>query len=186
LERTLRAIGTVAPADGGERAHEVWSLSGESAIANRTRQLAAGTEEQLLMVLGHESALTEPLIDELRALPERDVSVVVGTATEGLRRRVLESLPDENVFVSAIDWLTAPGGADDGTVVSRLVLVDRDRILVSSFRDDSTSRGSHHRAVFARGIENGVVVIARRLMTTGLLPIDDPDPVDVEGRQNGS
>ena len=34
------------------------------------------------------------------------------------------------------------------------------------------------KAVFGRGFDNGIVVIARRLMATGLQPADDPETPD--------
>jgi hypothetical protein len=68
-----------------------------------------------------------------------------------------------------------PEGAVDGDDVriGRLVLVDRTTILVSSFECDDGVR-TEERAVFGTGFTNGLVVIVRRLMATGLLDADDP------------
>jgi len=64
-------------------------------------------------------------------------------------------------------------GADvteDDTAIGRLLLVDRGSILVSSIMPDSKVE----QAIFGEGFGNGLVVIARRLMAQGLIPVRDP------------
>ena len=63
---------------------------------------------------------------------------------------------------------------DDDTEISRLVLIDESAILVSTFHEPSTDGHKDEQAVFGRGFDNGLVAVTRRLMATGLLPVDDP------------
>jgi TolB-like protein len=51
-------------------------------------------------------------------------------------------------------------------------LVDRTTLLVSSFYPDADE--SHEQAVFANGLENGIVVLLRRIISAGLLPTANP------------
>ena len=61
----------------------------------------------------------------------------------------------------------------DETEINRLQLVDRSTILVSSIRDGVGDGRVHEQAVFGRGFDNELVVIVRRLMSTGLFSSDE-------------
>jgi len=104
----------------------------------------------------------------------RALAAPPGTAKEisdQLHETVRDRLPDAEVFVSDLGLLDA-GASDDGTEIGRLLLVDRETILVSSFYVPAEGeRGGERReqAVFGRGFDNGLVAIVRRLLTSGLL-----------------
>lgn len=174
LRETLRGIEPVAVDADASTTHEVWALSGESAIANRTVQLVDEAGGELVLVVGHEGVFTEQLIDRILAAQERGVDIVIGTIAPGLQEAVEGALPDAEVFVSGLEWLSESNVASDDTEISRLLLVDRSTILVSSTHSDGAGNRMDEQAVFGRGFDNGLVTIVRRLMATGLLPIDDP------------
>lgn len=170
LQETLRGIEPTIVDDETEVTHEVWALSGEAAITNRTRQLIDESERELVFVIARDAVVTEQLVDHLRAAQGRGVDVVIGTESDELRGLVQDELPDTEVFISGLDWLSGPGIAADETEISRLLLVDRTTILVSSFHGDPEGGRSHEQAVFGRGFDNGLVAIVRRLMATGFPP----------------
>ncbi|RLM53782.1 TrmB family transcriptional regulator, partial [Halorubrum sp. Atlit-26R] len=58
---------------------------------------------------------------------------------------------------------------------SRLLLADREAILLSSFTETRADGREHEQGVFGRGFDNGLVAITRRLMATGLLSVNDPE-----------
>ncbi len=61
---------------------------------------------------------------------------------------------------------SSPLEATDDTTISRLLLIDKNTILVSSVHETNTGGIETEKAVFGRGFDNGIVVIARRLMAT--------------------
>lgn len=144
--------------------HEVWGLSGSEAITNRTVSLIGDAGGEVVLVVGSERALSEDLFDALRDATDRGVEVVVGALTEAVRDALQDAVPDAEVFVSGLEWLRGPETEDDETAIGRMLLVDRSTILVSTVEPDT----GHERAVFGRGFNNGLVVIVRRLMATGL------------------
>jgi len=177
LADSLAAIDAVSLDDEEEEvAHEVWSLSGESAIRNRTKSLLEDADEEIVLVVGEESKLTEDLFDQLRAAQKRGTTVLVGTVSETLRDRVVEAMPDVEVFVSELEWLSELEDDPADTVsISQLLLVDRSAILVSTTQEAHARVEQQEKAVFGKGFENGIVVIARRLMATGLGRGADPE-----------
>lgn len=157
-----------------EATHEVWAISGDQGITSRTQQLIEGATDEVVLVIGHESIFTDGLASQLRAAKERGVDVVVGTVDEQLRTEIRDALPDIEVFVSELDWVSRSPIQGDDTEISRLLLADREAILVSSFTEARHDGRDHEQGVFGRGFHNGLVAIVRRLMATGLLVKNDP------------
>lgn len=95
--------------------------------------------------------------------------MLVGAVDEAAERRVRDAVPDAEAFISGLDWLAGTDG-HDGPDIGRLLLVDRSAILLSSVQ--AGTEGEH--AIFGTGSGNGLVVIARRVMSHGLLTARDP------------
>ncbi len=170
IETLQDALEGLEPADREDEAltQQVWGLSGAETIANRTRKLVGEATDEVVIVVGTEDLLTDDLLDAL-ADATRDVDVVVGAATESSRDRLREAVPAARVFVSNLDWL-AENGDGQQTAIGRLLMVDRETILVSSIEPVDASE----LAVFGQGSGNGLVVLARRLLESGHPATDEP------------
>ncbi|WP_227377061.1 TrmB family transcriptional regulator [Haladaptatus halobius] len=181
-ETLVDALGDIEPAlpdDDQEVTHEVWALSGATPITNRTQQLIDAAGREIVLIVGREAVLTEDLVEHLQTAQETGLSVLIGAVTEQLRDRIQEALPDAEVFVSGLEWLSGSlTDQSEDVTISRLLLVDRNTILVSSVYEKDSNEPSDEKAVFGRGFDNGIVVIARRLMATGLNSADDPETSD--------
>jgi sugar-specific transcriptional regulator TrmB len=164
LTDALESADSVDPTDE-ETVQEVWSMSGTAAIANRALDIVDGATEEVVLVLGDESLLTEDLVAALNG-----VDLLVGAVTESLENRIHEAVPRATTFISGLDWLRSEVGAGDDLAIGRLLLVDRSTILVSTLVPDT----NEEQAIFGTGFRNGLVVIARRLLAQGLLPRRDP------------
>ncbi|WP_251342890.1 hypothetical protein [Haloplanus halophilus] len=145
----------------------MWALEGQTSIESRLRKLIDGAESEVLLVVGTESALTDDLIDGLRGADDRGIDVVVGTPDAAVRDRLADALPGIETYVSGLEWLSQSAVPGDDTEISRLLLVDRRTILVSSITEASGNEHHRERAVFGRGFDNGLVAVARRLIATG-------------------
>jgi HTH-type transcriptional regulator, sugar sensing transcriptional regulator len=168
LAETLAELKPAVADDDREPTHDVWALSGETSITNRTRQLIDDADDEIVLIIGHEDVLTSELVAHLRDAQQRGISVFIGTVTEALRDRVQTEMLDVDVFISGLDWLVnSPIEIEDTTTISRLVLIDHTMILVSSMSGTNSGERTE-KAVFGEGFDNGIVVIARRLMATGL------------------
>ena len=121
--------------------------------------------DEIVLVIGDESLLTEDLVETLNDV-EDDIKLLVGTLTSSLQEEVQATVPAATTFVSGLEWFTT----EDDTAIGRILLVDRGSILVSSIMPESKAE----QAIFGEGFGNGLVVIARRLMAEGLVPVRDP------------
>lgn len=166
-EELRDALSELEPAvtEGETPVHEVWSLTGKTAIENRTVEFIDDADEEVMFVAGTGSVTTGTLFDRLQAADKRGVELVVGVADADIRSQFETALPNTNVFISGLEWLEDGVGPEDRTQVTRLLLIDGTNILVSTRPGD----GGEEYAVIGHGFDNGVVTIARRLMTTGLV-----------------
>lgn len=171
VERLHRSLDTLEVVDAEDESpvQEVWAMSGQDAIENRTNQLIEGASDEVVLVLGDESLLTDDLVDRLNDL-DPSVELLVGALTEPLEEQIHRTVPAATTFISGLDWLHGKQTSQDETAIGRLLLVDRSTILVSSIMPES----KEEQAIFGEGFGNGLVVIARRLMSQGLLVTRDP------------
>ena len=152
--------------DDDSAIQEVWAMTGSTSIETRTENLLSGAENEVVLVIGDDDLLTDRLVDQLTGL-DTEVDLVVGALNESTRTRIQELVPDADTFVSGLEWLRT--GDTDETAIGRLVLIDRSTILVSSI---VPSTNEEH-AIFGEGFGNGLVVIARRLMSQRQFAADD-------------
>jgi sugar-specific transcriptional regulator TrmB len=171
VERLETALADAEKLDSEERepVQEVWTMSGTDAIANRSNTLIGDATEEVVLVIGDDSLLTDELIGSLNGLDD-SVDLLVGAVTEDLEARIHDAVPRATTFLSGLDWLRTTGVADDDLAIGRLLLVDRSSILVSTLVPDT----HEEQAVFGGGFRNGLIVIARRLLSQGLIPKRDP------------
>lgn len=172
LSTMLERIDPVQVDDEETTAHEVWGLSGTGSIAARTSKLIGEAAGEVVLVVGSDGVITDALVESLNDATERGISVLVGTVSEEVREQLQERAADINVFVSELKWLHESDDSEnnDNVTIERILLVDQSTILLSSL--DPSMHEEH--AVFGRGFDNGLVVLTRRLMASGLLSSQDP------------
>ncbi|WP_232700493.1 TrmB family transcriptional regulator [Halobacterium wangiae] len=168
LHDALATIDVVAD-DDESTVQEVWAMQGRDGIENRTNELVRNASEEIVLVLGDETLLTDDLVDTLNDV-ENGVELVVGALTASLEDQIQEAVPGATTFISGLEWLHGSMDTEDDTAIGRLLLVDRSTILVSSIMPDT----KEEQAIFGEGFGNGLVVVARRLMAQGLITARDP------------
>ncbi len=151
------------------RIQQVWGMTGRTAIKNRTIQLIHDAEEEVVLVIGDESLLTAELVETLNGIDD-DVDLIVGTWSESLQDTIQTAVPEATTYVSGLEWLHGENTNADDTAIGRLLLIDRSTILVSSILSET----KEEQAVFGEGFGNGLVVIARRMLSQGLVTTRDP------------
>jgi sugar-specific transcriptional regulator TrmB len=174
LESSLEQLETSDESDEADLIQEVWSLTGVEGIQSRMLDLIEDADSEVVLLVVEEELLTDELYDQLEAAMDRGVRVVVGGQTSGIVENLKSELPPVEVFETELTWLMGP--EDEGEVaISRLLLTDRTTLLVSSFYPDEAGVESNEQAVFANGLGNGIVVLIRRLISSGLLPRADAE-----------
>jgi len=171
VERLQNALDMVEIVDTDDEApiQQVWALTGRAAIENRTNDLVGDATDEVVLVIGDDSLLTSDLVDALNEVGN-GTDLLVGALTESLQDEIQTAVPAAKTFISGLEWLHGDNATVDDTAIGRLLLIDRSTILVSSIMPET----KEELAVFGEGFGNGLVVIARRLMSQGLLTVRDP------------
>jgi sugar-specific transcriptional regulator TrmB len=173
LQSYLEALDLQPDVDDDDRMQEVWAISGHDGIESRMNVLLEDAESEIVLLVVEEELLTEALYERLHDAVDRGVDVIVGGETGAIIARLGTELPSVKVFETELDWLLGPAG-DDEVAISRLLLVDRTTLLVSSFYPGADHDESHEQAIFAKGLDNGIVLLLRRMISSGLLPVTTP------------
>jgi sugar-specific transcriptional regulator TrmB len=149
-----------------EQVNEVWALSGQQAITSRSRRLIQEAANELIFVVGGGEVEAEILSDLQSSQIDR--RVLIGVPTEARKEKLQSRLPGVTVFLSNYEWLTADTTSEDSAAINRMLLADRSSFLIGSSTVDTDS--TDEQAVFGRGFNNGLVVIARWLLLARLAP----------------
>jgi sugar-specific transcriptional regulator TrmB len=150
-----------------ESPQEVWTLTRRAAISNRTNVMLREATDEVVFVLGDGSLLTEELLQGLNDVAG-EADLLLGAVSESIESELSEAVPDARTFVSDLGWLH--GSAKDDLAIGRLLLVDRSTFLVSTILADT----GEEQAIVGTGFRNGLVVIARRILSEGLVEVADP------------
>jgi len=163
IEKLQEALSEMEEVEAEEKetAREVWSMSDRTSIDNRTKEMVENADEEVFFVVGDGKLLSDTVVESLRNV-DGEVRLYVGVPTEGTRSRLRDELDDADMIGSDIDWLNNEVG-DDEPMVGRVVLADREKVLVSSFVTGTTEE----HAIFGKGFGNGLVTIARRVISPG-------------------
>lgn len=173
LESRLETIELRETDRSDDHVQEVWSLNGHDAIESRTLDLIDDATSEIVLIVVDETVLSDPLYERLETAASEDVSIILGGQTAELTSRLGTELPNTRAFETELDFLTGPGAGHE-VAISRILLVDRDTVLIGSYYPDAADDETTEQAVFAGGLENGVVVLLRRLVSTGLAVGSDP------------
>lgn len=172
LQSHFEALDLQPDDDDSDRVQEVWTLSGHDGIESRTHTLLEEADSEIVLLVVEEELLTEALYERIHGAVNRGADVIIGGETDAIIATLDTEMPSVQMFETDLNWLLGPA-SDDEVAISRLLLIDRTTLLVSSFYPDEDQDESHEKAVFANGLENGVVVLLRRIISSGLLPVSN-------------
>jgi sugar-specific transcriptional regulator TrmB len=173
LRETLQSIDPVDTDTESTPSVEVWSLTGSNAIETRIGRLAEEADHEIVLVVGDDRVLTDALEAALQTAQGRGVTVTVGTIN-GVAHDSLDPTGIETVSLDGAPFERAVA-SDESSEISRILLIDRDAVLISSKPTDDGA-DTVERAVVGRGSTNGFATIVRRLLLETISP-EVPDTV---------
>lgn len=155
LENALNDVEEI-DTDEDETVREVWSMSDRKSIDNRTKEMVEDAEDEVFFVVGEDALLNETVVDSLKNV-DRGVDLYIGVPTESLRENLGEEISEVRMLEP--NWLDYEISEEEPDI-GRIVLVDREKVLVSSFETGTTEE----HAIFGKGFGNGLVTVARRVV----------------------
>jgi hypothetical protein len=127
-------------------------------VTRRATEIVAEADDEVILVGTDERLFETQLLRRLGDATD-DASVVFGVPGEDARRQVEERVPDADV----IRWETIP---DNDWALGRILMVDRSTVMLSSLREGDLSGVCNESAVWARGLDHGLVMGVSDLLVT--------------------
>lgn len=172
LESYLESVEHRDTETDSDQVQEVWSLTGRDAIDSRTLDLLDDADSEIAFLVADEALLSDALFDRLHEAVEANLSIVLGGRTERITATLGAELPNVRVFETGLDFLIGPESEPE-VAISRILLIDGETLLIGSYYPNDVD--STEQAIFARGLENGIVVLLRRLISSGLTGVANPE-----------
>lgn len=141
----------------------VWALNTHDQVTGRVTDLVAEASDEVLLIVLDEDLLDDDVLDGLVDADDRGVAVHVGTVSETTHEKVDDADLDARVFTTdLIQWFTEMSGTPR---LGRLLMVDRDPVLVSALHEEELPGVPNETAVWSDGIDHGFATFAERVMT---------------------
>jgi sugar-specific transcriptional regulator TrmB len=159
LDRLTASLRSFTPEDRTEEQRGVWTVTGRTAVHDRVIEFVDSAEEEVVYTTAAD-LLTEEVVDALSAASERGVTIRLAGMSSAATAAVREELPDATTFESMWNWDDTPAG--------RLLMVDRERTLVSVLlpgNGDHPPNPLDETAIWGTGSTNGLVIVLRALFT---------------------
>lgn len=152
----------------------VWKIATEADVALRAQMLIEEATEEVYLSVGDGTLLGDELLDELADVRSRGVSVFVEVPSESAADRVEASVSDARVLAAQM-----PFAADrsDGSGPGRLLLVDREAVLLSELREGLVPEAREESGMWGRSVGHGLVAWLRPFLVSRIetLGFDDED-----------
>jgi len=161
-------IGPTATVRAGPATPDTWAIDGRDAIVARGQSLFEQADDELFLLITTDGLLDEGCLSRLADALDRGVDVYLGSQSPDVRDLVREELPEVVIWEPQLDWLNLP---PDRERVGRLVLVDRDAVLLGTL-GESTADGYEEMALVGEGTDNALVTLLCQLLGDRLDHLD--------------
>lgn len=141
----------------------VWAINDHEQVTGRISEIVNEATTEIVLIVLDEGLLDETVQVCLGDANDRGVDVYVGTASETVRDHVEGTDVDGRVFTTGlIEWFTA---MSDVPRIGRVLMVDREPILVSALHDEELPGVPNETAVWTDGVDHGFATFAKRVIT---------------------
>jgi len=150
------ALGQLEATSDTSEQRGVWTVTGRSTVSDRLIEFVSSAEEEIVF-MSVEDVLTPEVVDELSDASDRGVSIRFAEMSNSAEATLEEELPDAELFESLWDWSDTPAG--------RLLMVDRQKTLVSVLVPGTGEHPRDETAIWGTGSTNSLVVVLKALFT---------------------
>lgn len=143
----------------------VWKVAAGPDVVHRMTDHVREAEREVYLHATSEELLEPTLTDALADASDRDVSVLVEVPSETARERVHENVPEAE---AAVTDLASGDFGDEPQTPGRLLMVDRETVLVSALRSGAVAGGVQETGIWSSTVGHGLVVWLRQFLVPRL------------------
>jgi len=162
VETVDQALRQLQPArTEAERA--VWAINTHDGVTGRVVDLIRESTDEIVLIVLDDRLLDAQLLGELTAADDDGVTVYIGAVADGIRTRIDEADIEATLFTTdLVEWLSATA---DSPRLGRLLMVDREPVLVSALHAERLPSIPNETAVWSDGLNHGFATFAERVLT---------------------
>lgn len=149
------------PAESGGSDAGVWTVEGRKHVLDRAQAMIDAADEELFLMVEQEDLIVETCLHRIQAACRRGVRVIVATESPDVHELIEEHAPESTFVDPDADALGLP--IQDG-ILGRIVMVDREAVLVATLGSHGTDGDPHVIGVWGSGPENGFVAVLSQLL----------------------
>jgi DNA-binding transcriptional ArsR family regulator len=161
---TPRAILSAA-----QRSSDIWAIEGRDNVTERGRALCESADDELFMMFTVPGTVETACVRRIQDAVDRGVDVYLGTQNRELRDLVRENVPEVTIWEPQLDWLNLPPTREK---VGRLILADREALLVGTIGDEGPDGVPVETAITGEGEDNPLVMLLREMLGARLNHLD--------------
>mgnify|MGYP000262407114 CR=1 FL=1 len=150
----LDAIDDLETTSVSEEQRGVWTVTGRDTATQRVIDFIDTAEEEIIYTTV-EALLTDEILDSLQDAGERGVSVTIGGMSAEVENKLADAIPEVKTIDTIWEWSDSSAG--------RLLLVDRQRTLVSVLITNGSETIRDETAIWGTGETNSLVVVLRAM-----------------------
>ena len=159
LETAADRLGDLETRDADSRG--VWEIAERGDVVDRLATHLEDAAEEVFLLYAEADPPEQPVVETLEEAADRDVSIYAEVPTEEAKERFQDAVPDARVTVTDL-----PLGSMvvDGHEPGRLVMIDRETVVLSSLREGLVPGESEETGLWGSGVGHGLVVWLRPLL----------------------
>lgn len=177
LDSVATALRQVTRREPGQDDTSIWTVEGRGNVVDRGLTLIADADEELFSLVVGEDVPEDAWIEALADAVDRGVSVLFASPRPAVRKAVGERIPEATVWEPDATLSAVPTDSDH---LVRLVMADREAVMIATLGDQRITGVPRETAVWGRGPNNGLVVVLGRMLGTR---IDELALVDADSEQ---
>jgi hypothetical protein len=144
-------------------------IEGRDAAVEHGRRLTDEADEELFLMFVSEDMLEDECLQYASDSIERGVDIYLGSRNPEIRELARERFPEVTLWEPELDWMNVPSSYP---TVGRLVLADRERVMLAVLDGPESADASQETAVIGAGEDNPLVVLVRELLGPRLDHLD--------------
>lgn len=144
-------------------------IEDRDAVYDYSRELTDRADDELFLIYTSDELLDEGCLPHAEMAIDRGVDFYAGSQNPDVRDFFSEHVPEATIWEPQLDWMNDPSQYPR---VNRLILADRDTVMIS-LRDEPTTDGpGTETAMIGEGADNPLVVLVRELLGPRLDHLD--------------
>jgi len=141
----------------------VWAINTHQQVTGRIVDLISEADAEIVLIVLDDELLNPNTVDALTEASERGVQIYIGTTAEAVRDRLSTVDLDAELFENElIEWFTE---MSESPRIGRLLMVDRDPVLVSALHDETLPGIPNETAAWSDGINHGFATFTEHVFT---------------------